>query len=59
MTIEEFVQTIVLQLPNLAVALWVIWRDSKTIEKLLTTQEGLLERLLNRDPPLAADEQKA
>jgi len=43
---DQLVQTIVTQLPNLAVAIWMLWQQQQTIKSLLTTQEKLIDRLL-------------
>ena len=39
-------QTIITQLPNLGVAVWVLWQQQQTIKSLLDTQQKLIDRLL-------------
>lgn len=48
---EAILTTIVAIVPNLAVAVWVIWRDSKTIERLLENNQKLIEQLMSLHPP--------
>lgn len=43
---DQLVNTIVTQLPNLAVAIWMLWQQQQTIKSLLATQEKLIDRLL-------------
>lgn len=43
---DQLVSTIVTQLPNLAVAIWMLWQQQQTIKSLLATQEKLIDRLL-------------
>lgn len=37
--------------PNIVIAIWVIWRDGKTMEKLLQQQQWILEQLMKLHPP--------
>lgn len=42
----DSVQTIITQLPNLAVAIWMLWQQRQTIDSLLVNQTKLIDRLL-------------
>jgi len=44
---EELVQTLITQLPNIAVAVWVLWQQHQVIKRLLENQERLIERLMS------------
>jgi len=44
---EETVQTIITQLPNLAVALWMLYQQQLTIKSLMDNQSRLIDRLLH------------
>jgi len=44
---EATLSTMVQQLPNLAVAIWMLWTQKKTIDSLLDTQTKLIDRLLD------------
>lgn len=47
-------------LPNLAVAIYVIWRDGKREEKLLDTQKWLVEQIVNiRSQPAQPEQTEA
>lgn len=48
---EEFIQSLITQIPNLAVAVWVIRRDGITIEKLLEIEKWMIEQLMALHPP--------
>lgn len=37
--------------PNLAIAVWVIFQYQKTIDKLLANQQKLIEKLMELHPP--------
>lgn len=43
---EQMMQTIVNQLPNLGVAVWMLWQQQVTIKSLLESQQQLIDRLL-------------
>lgn len=43
---DDLLSQIILGAPNLAVAFYVLWRQQKTIDTLLATQERLIDRLL-------------
>lgn len=43
---DDIISQIILGLPNLTVALYVIWRDGQRIDKLLEQQRQLIEALL-------------
>lgn len=45
---ENLLLEVVGQLPNLGVAVAILWWQSKTIERLLNTQEKLIDQLLAR-----------
>ena len=45
---ENLLLEFVGQLPNLGVAVAILWWQSKTIERLLNTQEKLIDQLLTR-----------
>jgi hypothetical protein len=47
----DIITNIVATLPNLAVALWVLWRDDKRITALLESQRWLIEQLMALSPP--------
>jgi len=42
---------IITSVPNLAIAVWVIWQYQKTIDKLLANQQTLIEQLMSLHPP--------
>jgi len=44
--LDELIKTIILGAPNLAVALYVLYRQQKTIDALLEAQNRLVDRLL-------------
>jgi hypothetical protein len=44
---DELIKTIILGAPNLAVALYVLYRQQKTIDALLEAQTKLIDRLLS------------
>ncbi len=44
---DNLVQTIITQIPNLGVAVWMLWQQQQTIKSLLDTQQKLIDRLLN------------
>lgn len=46
MAMDEIVQIVITQLPNLGVAIWMLWQQQQTVKSLLTTQERLIDRLL-------------
>lgn len=46
MAVDELVTTIITQLPNLGVAVWMLWQQQGTIKSLLATQQALIDRLL-------------
>jgi len=37
--------------PNIVIAVWVIWRQDKRIDDLLTAQKWLIEQLMAMHPP--------
>jgi len=43
---DQLVSTIVTQLPNFAIAIWVIWNYQTTIKNLLDNQQKLLDQLM-------------
>jgi len=43
---EQLLQTIVTQLPNLGVAVWMLYQQQMTIKSLLDNQTRLIDRLL-------------
>jgi hypothetical protein len=43
---DDLVSTIITQLPNLGVAVWMLWQQQQTIKSLLSTQQALIDRLL-------------
>lgn len=43
---EQLVSGIIQNIPNLAVAVWMLWQQNQTITSLLGTQEKLVDRLL-------------
>jgi len=47
---DNWVQ-LVSMLPNLAIAVWVIWQYNQTITRLLDNQEKLLAQLMALHPP--------
>jgi len=42
---------LIASVPNLAIAVWVIWQYQKTIDKLLVNQQKLIEQLMALHPP--------
>lgn len=43
---DNLVSTIVTQLPNLGVAVWMLWQQQQTIKAMLDNQTKLIDRLL-------------
>lgn len=43
---ENLVSTIITQLPNLGVAVWMLWQQQQTIKAMLDNQTKLIDRLL-------------
>lgn len=43
---DNIVSTIVTQLPNLGVAVWMLWQQGRTIQAMLDNQTKLIDRLL-------------
>lgn len=43
---DELLQIIITQLPNLGVAVWMLWQQQQTIKSLLDNQQKLIDRLL-------------
>lgn len=43
---DNLVQTIITQIPNLGVAVWMLWQQQQTIKAMLDTQTKLIDRLL-------------
>ncbi len=50
--------TIVTTVPNLAIAVWCLIQYQKTIDKLLASQQALLDKLMDLHPPQALSEVK-
>jgi len=52
---DDMLKTMITQLPNLMVAVWMLWQQNQTIKSLLDNQQRLLDRLLSEDdhPPSA------
>lgn len=46
MDMNDLLQTVVTQLPNLGVAVWMLWQQQGTIKSLLDNQQKLIDRLL-------------
>lgn len=44
---EAMLNTLLTQLPNLAIAVWMLWQQKQTIDSLLSTQTKLIDRLLD------------
>jgi len=42
----QLVSTVVLGVPNFAIALWCLWRQQRTIDALLANQEALIQQLV-------------
>jgi len=49
--------TLIASAPNIVVAVWVIIRQDKRIDELLSNQKWLIEQLMALHPPQAADNQ--
>jgi len=47
----DIVTTIITSLPNLAVAIWCLWQNQKTIDKLIDQQNKLVDQLMALHPP--------
>lgn len=45
--VETFVTSIISLLPNIAVAIWMLYQQGRTIDSLLDNQTKLIDRLLN------------
>lgn len=61
MDLDTLVQTIITQLPNLGIAVWMLWQQQQTVKSLLDNQNKLVDRLMNyvdKDKVIAADIQK-
>ena len=43
---DQLVSTIITQLPNLGIAVWMLWQQQQTIKNLLESQSRLIDRLL-------------
>ncbi len=43
---DNIVSTIITQLPNLGVAVWMLWQQGRTIQAMLDNQTKLIDRLL-------------
>lgn len=43
---DNIIETIITQLPNLGVAVWMLWQQQATIKSLLQNQQSLIDRLL-------------
>jgi hypothetical protein len=44
---DNIIQTVITQLPNLGVAVWMLWQQQQTIKAMLDNQTKLIDRLLN------------
>ena len=44
---ETLATSIISLLPNIAVAIWMLYQQGRTIESLLVSQTKLIDRLLN------------
>jgi len=42
----KLIETLVLGLPNFAIAVWCLWRQQRTIDTLLAHQQKLLDRYI-------------
>lgn len=49
------IATLIAASPNLLIAAWVIIRQDRRIDELLTSQKWLIEQLMALHPPQAAD----
>lgn len=52
----DIITSIIVALPNMAVALWVLWRDDKRITALLDGQRWLIEQLIAMHPPQSVED---
>lgn len=52
---DQTVSTVLTTLPNLAIAVWVIWQYQGTIKTLLENQQKLIDQLMSLHPPQDAD----
>lgn len=48
---EEGILALLATIPNLAIAVWVIWQYQGTIRTLLDNQQKLIEQLMALHPP--------
>lgn len=48
---DIILQAVITALPNMGVAIWVLWRDDKRISALLEQQKWLIEQLMSLHPP--------
>lgn len=48
---DTIITALIAAIPNMAVALWVLWRDDKRITQLLESQKWLIEQLMALHPP--------
>lgn len=48
---DENILTLLTTVPNLAIAVWVIWQYQSTIKTLLENQQRLIEQLMSLHPP--------
>lgn len=44
---ETALNTLLTNMPNLAIAVWMLWQQGRTIDSLLGTQKQLVDRLLD------------
>jgi len=43
---EQLLQTVITQIPNMGVAIWMLYQQQNTIKSLLDNQTRLIDRLL-------------
>lgn len=48
---DEILTMVLTAVPNMAVALWALWRDDKRITMLLENERWLIEQLMAMHPP--------
>lgn len=58
MPIDDAVQTLITNAPNLVIAIWVIWKGAHLVERLLETQKWMLEQFMALHPPQDEENEK-
>jgi len=46
MELSQLLEQLLIQLPNMGIAIWMLWTQDKKIDGLLTNQQQLIDKLL-------------